>query len=321
MPADTSLQSLRDANPRNRPGLDGEDRYDALRAQIVSTPPPALRALPHPSARRRMVGLSAAGATALTAAAVVAGLTLSAASPPSAYAAATKALAATTAAASGTETATVVNGSSSYTLDTTRWNGTGIAMMRGQRSGLGSDRQLLLVGGGVYVQSAGGTWLHYASASDVGPKLGPIVQLARSNAAGNMAEHILTLATGLQRTTQPDGTTIYTGTIPDDNGGPGLAPGDDELIQIIKSLRSGNEPGAPDGYHDGLQLQMTVGADGLVEKVSLTFKQQHTGSSANNGTSTWTVTYSQLGSTPPITAPGTATPAQPVTAPTSTITP
>jgi hypothetical protein len=148
-----------------------------------------------------------------------------------------------------------------------------------------------------------------------------MVQLARDNAVGNTAEQILTLATGLQRTTQPDGTTIYTGTIPDNNGGPGVTPSDDELIQIINDLRSGNKPGAPGGYHDGLRLQMTVGADGLVQKVSLTFQQQDTGSTANNGTSTWTVTYSQLGSTAPITAPSTATPAQPVTASTSTTTP
>ncbi len=321
MPADISLQALRDANPRNRPGFDGEGRYAALRAQIVSTPPLAPRGLPHPNARRRLVGLSAAGATALACAGVLVGLTLSAASPPSAYAAATKALAATTAAASGTETAAVVHGSFSYTLDTTRWNGPDIAMTRGQRSSLGSNQQLLLVGGGVYVQSVDGTWLHYASASDVGPKLGPIVQLARDNAAGNTAEQILTLATGLQRTTQPGGTTIYTGTIPNNNGDPGFAPSDDELIQIIKDLRSGNEPGAPGGYHDGLQLRMTVAADGLVQKISLTFQQQDTGSAANNGTSTWTVTYSHLGSTPPVTAPGTATAAQPVTTPTATTTP
>ena len=66
---------------------------------------------------------------------------------------------------------------------------------------------------------------------------------------------------------------------------------------------------------------MTVGAGGFVQQVSLTFQQQDTGSAANTGTSTWTVTYSHLGSTPPVTAPGTATPVQPFTAPTSTTTP
>ena len=36
---------------------------------------------------------------------------------------------------------------------------------------------------------------------------------------------------------------------------------------------------------------MTVGpGPGLVQKVSLTFRQQDTGSAANNGTRTWTVT-------------------------------
>ena len=117
------------------------------------------------------------------------------------------------------------------------------------------------------MQSVDGTWLHYASASDVGPKLGPICS-SPGTTAGNTAEQILTLATGLQRTTQPGGTTIYTGTIPNNNGDPGFAPSDDELIQIIKDLRSGNEPGALGGYHDGLQLRMTLAADGLVQKIA-----------------------------------------------------
>jgi len=59
------------------------------------------------------------------------------------------------------------------------------------------------------VQTADGSWLHYASASDVGPKLGPFVQLAQDNVAGNTADQILALATGLQKTVQPDGTTVY----------------------------------------------------------------------------------------------------------------
>jgi hypothetical protein len=293
MPTDVSLQALRDANPRHRPGFDDDiAHYDAVRAQIASTPPPAARRQrPRRTARRRLIGLAAV--PALAAAAVV-GVTLSAVSPPSAYAAAAKALAATTAAASGTQTATVARGSSSYTLDTTRWHGTDIAMTRGQRSQLGPDQQLLLVAGGVYVQTADGTWLHYAS---------PMVQLAQDNATGNTARQILALATGLQRRTRPDGTTIYTGTIPDSDADPGTTPADDAVIRIITSLRSGNEPGAPGGHHDGIRLRLTVGADGLVQQVSLNFRQQDTGSPAKNGTTTWTVTYSQLGSTPPITPP------------------
>jgi hypothetical protein len=54
--------------------------------------------------------------------------TVSAAVPPSAYAAAKKALAATAAASSGRITGLVSQNGSSYSLDTTRWNGDSISM-------------------------------------------------------------------------------------------------------------------------------------------------------------------------------------------------
>src|SRR5262249_44895354 len=74
---------------------------------------------------------------------------------------------------------------------------------------------------------------------------------------------------------------------------------------------------APGGQQTDLQLQMSVGGDGLVNQVSVTF-QQNTGSSAVDGTYTWSVTYSQLGSTPPITAPSTSTDVPPGTLPPGT---
>ncbi len=51
---------------------------------------------------------------------------------------------------------------------------------------------------------------------------------------------------------------------------------------------------------------MSVGRDGLVGQISLTFQQQNTGSPPSDGTYTWSVIYSQLGSTPLITAPATS---------------
>jgi phage head maturation protease len=52
-------------------------------------------------------------------------------------------------------------------------------------------------------------------------------------------------------------------------------------------------------------LRLTAGSDGRVQQVSLTFQQQDSGSAAGDGSYTWSVTYSQLGTTPPITAPAT----------------
>jgi hypothetical protein len=325
MPTDASLHALREANPRNRRGFDESiERYDALRSRITATPIAPPRRRPPVVRRRRLIGLSAAAAATLVVAGVVVGLTLTAASPPSAYAALKKALAATAAAASGTMTATVVHGGSSYTLDTTQWNGNALAMTGGQRSQLGPNQQLLLLDGGVYVQQGDGTWLHYENAADIGPKLGPMVQLAQDNVAGNTADQILVLATGLQQTTEPGGSSVYTGTIPNSSADPGVAATDDAIIRMITNLRSGNEPGAPGGSHGDLQLQMTVGNDGLVRQISLSFQQQDSGAPGGDGSYTWSVTYSQLGSAPPITAPASSTPVEsgagPSPATTATIT-
>src|SRR5690349_8256419 len=147
---------------------------------------------------------------AVATAAVLLGLTVSAASPSSASAAAQRALAATAAAPSGTMTTTVLHAGVTHTIDAARWNGSDIAFS----PGLGPIPQLLLIGGGMYVQTSDGTWLHYANASDVGPKpLGGLEQLAQDSIAGTTPQQILALATGVQQTAQPDGTTLYTGTI------------------------------------------------------------------------------------------------------------
>jgi hypothetical protein len=245
-------------------------------------------------------------------AAIVLGLTLGAASPSSASAAATRALAATAAAPSGTMTTTVLHAGVTQTIDAARWNGSDIAFSPGD----GPIPQLLLIGGGMYVQTSDGTWLHYANASDVGPKpLGGLEQLAQDNIASTTPQQILALATGVQQTAQPDGTTVYTGTIPSSSLDPATLPGNDAITSMILGAQKrtdmmfggagGNAPGS--SVQNDLQFEMSVGGDGLVRQVSVTFQQ--------NGTYTWSVTYSQLGSTPPITAPASSTDVPPGTLP------
>jgi hypothetical protein len=309
MPTDATIQILREAGSRREADFDQWiESLDGLRTQISCTPVPAQRQLPKLASRRRTVGLSLAAAVLAAAVAAAVGMTLTASAPPAAYAAAKKALTATAAAASGTMTGSVSQDGSSYTLDTTQWNGNAIEMTRGDRSQLGPFQALMLSGGGAYVEQADGTWLHYARTSGVGPKLGPMVELAQNNVAGNTASQILSLATGLTQTTQPDGTTLYTGTIPNSNADSGTNPNDDAILRIITNLSNGpdNTPDAPGGYHNGLRLRMTVGTDGFVQQVSLTYQQQGTGSTADNPPITWTVRYNKLGSTPPITPPATS---------------
>jgi hypothetical protein len=314
MRTDTSLDALRDASPRNQPGFDDWiDSFDSLGTQIPAIPVPTRRPLPVPDSRhRRVVGLGVTVAVAAAVVGVVVGLALTAASPPSAEAAARRALAATAAAPSGTMTTTLLHAGVTQTIDADRWNGSDIAFS----PGFGPIQQLLLIGGGMYVQSSDGTWLHYANASDVGPKpLGGLAQLAKDNIAATTPQQILALATGIQQTTQPDGTTLYTGTIPSTSIDPANVPGNDAITSMILGAQKradmifggagGDTPGS--SLQNDLQFEMSLGGDGLVRQVSVTFQQ--------NGTYTWTVTYSQLGSTPPITAPATSTDVPPGTLP------
>ena len=326
MRTDTSLHALRDASPRNQPGFDDWiDSFDALRTQIPATPVPAQRPLPKPYSRhRRVVGLAVTVVAAVAVVGAVVGLALTAASPPSADAAARRALAATAAAPSGTMTTTVLHAGVTHTIDAARWNGSDIAFS----PGIGPIRQLLLIGGGLYVQTSAGTWLHYAKASDVGPKpLGGLVQLAHDNIEGTSPQQILALAIHVQKTARSDGTTVYTGTIPSSSLDPGLVPGNDAITSMILGAQKRtdmifgagrNEGDAPGGYQNDLQLQMSVGGDGLVKEVSVSFQRQGTGSPAVDGTYRWSVTYSQLGSTPPITAPASSTDVPPGTLPQNT---
>lgn len=218
-------------------------------------------------------------------------------------------------------TTTVLHAGVTNTVEAARWNGHDIAFS----PGIGPIPQLLLIGGGMYVQASDGTWLHYAKASDVPPKpLGVLAQLAQDEIEGTTPQQILGLATGVQKAPQTDGTTVYTGTIPNSSLDPATLTGNDAITSMILSAQkrtygmfgAGRNQGDHRGDHQSdLQLRMSVGSDGLVEQVSVSFQRQDTGSSSVDGTYTWSVAYSQLGSTPPITAPPSSTDVAPGTVP------
>jgi hypothetical protein len=235
--------------------------------------------------RRRLV---VAAAAALSMAGVLVGLTLSAAAPESAFAAAKKAIAASSAGAvdSGTMTLlrTTADGST-VTVITVRWNGDDIAIASAE--GLPGFDQLLLVAGGVYVQRAAGSWLHYATNADLDPLLyAGTVQAARDLAAGSRAAQIIASAYGLQKTAQPDGSTVYSGTIAPSN-----------RAEVAPSNDTASPPLMLPGFGPGGTFQLVVGSDGLVRQMSETASPPLTDA--------WRIEYSQLGSTPPITPPAT----------------
>ena len=82
---------------------------------------------------------------------------------------------------------------------------------------------------------------------------------------------------------QPDGSTVYSGTIPPSNRAE-VAPSDDTGAQLMLP-----------GFGAGGTFQLVVGSDGLVRQMSETASPPLTDA--------WRIEYSQLGSTPPITPP------------------
>ena len=246
--------------------------------------------------RRRLVGLSAAAAAAV-AAAVVVGLLATAASPPSAYAAAKQAIAATAALPSGTMT---LSGGMSTGADgtpliaTVRWSGKDLAIASGTGGNVlpGFD-QLLLVGGALYLQRPDGSWLHYASEADLAPLLDRGTVLAAYGlAVASRAAQIIASAYGLQMTDQPDGSTVYSGTVPPETAakvpsGKGGGPIMGIAGMMLPSFGSGGA------------LKLVVGSDGLVRQMSETATPPLTRA--------WRIDYTRLGDTPPITPPGTYT--------------
>jgi hypothetical protein len=260
----------------------------------------------HSLRRHRLIALSAAAAGALSLAGVLVGLTLSAAAPEGAYAAAKKAVAASSAGAldSGTMTLTSAGPYSSgpwqggSDVTTVRWNGDDLAITSaGAADGLHGFVQLLLAGGGVYVQRADGSWLHYRSEADLERAFyAGAVQAARSLAAGSRAAQIIASAYGLEKSVQPDGSTLYSGTIPPSDPAE-VAPSNDAASQFMLP-----------GFGPGGAFELVVGSDGLVTQMSETASPPLTGA--------WSIAYSELGSTAPIKPPSTYTEGTPGDLPT-----
>ena len=243
---------------------------------------------PPVAGRRRVVRISAvAAAAALGLAGVLVGLTLSAASPQSAYAEARKAIAATSVGAvrSGRLTLTFGLGGQKTLLTAAEWSGKDISIWDVELSRFGA-RQLVLIGADAYEQRVDGTWLRYPSASALGRRLGAIARTVRTLLTGSRADQILALVPGLHKTAEPDGTTAYAGTIPASHSA-AASPTGNTAARLVAALRSAG--------HDA-QLRLIVGSDGLVRQMS---------EIVDHRTRAWTIQYTQLGTTPPVSPPDT----------------
>jgi hypothetical protein len=293
-----SFEALRRANPRARAGFDEsvEAAAGAVRNEIATANDNAPRRV---RPRRRVVGLSAAGAAIAAAVAVVAFLTVGSSGVQSASAAFEKAAAVTAASAerSGTAEVRMTHNGEVWVERTIRWNGGDLALSSDQpRRSKKPGTDLIVVDGLMYVIQDGG-WARIGSPKSLDPDSGttPEEYLAavHEDVGGATLRRITNGMTGLTTRTLADGSTVYSGAV---------AAG---LIARETGFKEGESLRVlPFGYvaHDEaadpanpLLTAVTVGPEGVVREIAVIW-----------GTWTYTVTYSRLGETAAPKAPANA---------------
>jgi hypothetical protein len=256
---------------------------------------------------RRRLSVTAAGVALAAAAAVVAFLTVgsSGVTPGVEKAAAAIKKAATLTAASADKSGSVdvriTHDGQLWAGKVIRWNGDDVELNDSSRWPQ-SGYPLLVVNGIMYGHGPdheGWIELGPTSSIDAGSGTTPTEQLnaIREDVGGTTLRRMIAamIGTGLTTATQSDGSTVYSGTLPAGQIARETGFKEGQAIRVF-----------PFGYvaHDAaadpaslLDTAVTVGSDGVIRKFAVTW-----------GTWTYTVTYSDLGSTPPIIAPANAKP-------------
>jgi hypothetical protein len=311
MNAPESLDALRRANPRARAGFarSAAATADALRAQLATSTAEALAEAPasrsrHP--RARLIRTGAAGVALAAAAAVTAFvLVASPVAGPGATsaAAAVRSAAATTARSaeqSGTAAVRITHNRQPWTGATIRWHEDDLEVVRGAQV---PGRRFRVVDDVLYAFGPRGRWVRLGDPKNVDPDTGTTpdeyLVAVREDVGGATLNRIVHGMTDLRTRELPDGSTVYSGSV---------AAG---LIARETGVKEGQRIRVlPFGFvaHDEaanatapLDVEVTVSPDEAVKQISVTW-----GTSA----SAWayTVTYSKLGDTGPISAPKNARP-------------
>ena len=293
-----SFEALRRANPRAKASFaeSVEAAAGAVHNEIAAADDSAPRRV---RPRRRVVGLSAAGAALAAAVAVVAFGTVGSSGVQSASAAFEKAAAVTAASAerSGTAEVRMTHNGEVWVERTIRWNGDDLVLSSdAPRRSKKPGTDMLVVDGLMYVIEDG-RWASIGSPKSIDPDSGttPEEYLAavHEDVGGATLRRITNGMTGLTTRTLADGSTVYSGAV---------AAG---LIARETGFKEGEALRVlPFGYvaHDqaanpanALQTAVTVGPEGVVREIAVTW-----------GTWTYTVTYSRLGETAAPKAPANA---------------
>jgi hypothetical protein len=297
-----ALETLRRANPRAESGFTQTVGATAerLRAELLTVTP---------HRRRRLVPLSTAGVL-LAAGAVAAALTIG--SPgggpgvENAAAEVKKAASVTAASAehSGTAVVRMTHNGQLWAGKTVRWNAADMSITEdtlGRRGRPGGE--LRVVDRMLYDRDPDGGWVVLGRPESIDPDSGttPDEQLAavREDVGGMTLRRIIGDLSGLTTDRLDDGSTVYRGTIAAGQIARESGFKEGQAIRVL-----------PFGYvaHDEaadpialLDTAVTVGADGIVRVIAVTW-----GTAASAWT--YTVTYSDLGTTPAPVAPPNAQP-------------
>jgi hypothetical protein len=302
-----SLEALRRANPRNKTSFD--DAVDAAAAAVrlrvatdESTGAPRERQLRR---RRGLVGVTAGVALAAAAAVAVLLTVESSGVPPgveNAAAAIKQAaiLSAASAERSGTATVRMTHDGRLWAHKTVSWNGNDVEITDESPGRPSSGLPLLVVNGMMYGHDPGHEgWVELGPVSSIDPGSGTtptdILVAVREDMGGATLRRVTRAMTagGLATTTQSDGSTVYRGTVPAGQIARRTGFKEGQTIRVFPFGYVAHAAAADP--RSLLDTAVTVGADGVIREIAVTW-----------GTWTYTVTYSELGSTPALVAPANA---------------
>jgi hypothetical protein len=311
-----SFHALHRANPRRNPGFQDSVMAigDSVRSQVaiaddasIGVAPPRLGS-GHSRPRRRLLRVSIAGVELAAVAITTAFLTVeSLGGGPSienARAAVRKAASVTAASAerSGIAVVRITHDGRPWAGKTVRWNGADVSIVEDAGPYRASGGELRVVDGRLYGPAAGGGWLDLGSEESIDPGSGttPAEQLAavREDVGGVTLRRITRGMGSLTTSRLADGSVVYRGTVPAGQIARESGFKEGQRIRVF-----------PFGYvaHDEaadpialLDTSLTV-TDGIVREIAVTW-----GTTASAWT--YTVAYSDLGSTPAPIAPENARP-------------
>jgi hypothetical protein len=254
-------------------------------------------------ATRPTARLAAVGALAAAIAAGAVLVDLRSPAVESARASVSKAATVTAASAerSGTAVVRITRDGELWAGTTIRWNGDDLALSDGlPRRTPRAGGEFRVVDGMMYALEPGeGGWVELGPPESVDPASGttPAEYLAatREDVGGATLRRITDGMTGLTRTRLDDGSTVYSGAVAAGLIARETGFKEGQAIRVLPFGYVAHEQAADPAAR--LEAAVTVGADDIVRRIAVTWPGW-----------TYTVAYSELGSTPAPTAPANARP-------------